>query len=138
MNKVQKLTTRIKIEKKPEEIANLSDFIVTELKVWKGDEEVFCCSHPLEETIELAGILEKLVKGVRLETKTVPGYDYLKVAEKTFPILPSRGGSKIVVTSYGGDMDKHYEEVDKIVEELRKMGLPVESGECAVTIVRRC
>jgi len=136
---IQSFKTHVYIDKPLDELPTVREKEVTELKVFYEGHEIYREFAPSTYSIELAKAVE-VVPGLTVSLLEEESYsNYLALPGGNVLVTNAPGGmSKVTVSTWGSSEEEHYKKVDKLVEALRDAGFPVESGECYVTMVRRC
>lgn len=137
---IQSFKTHIYIDKPVDELPTVREKGTVELKVFYEGHEIYREFAPSSYSIELARATEEAVPGLTVSTfKKESSSRYLALPGGNVLVTNAPGGmSKVTVSTWGSSEEEHYKEVDKMIKALRDAGFPVESGECYVSLVRRC
>ena len=137
---IQSFKTHIYIDRPVDELPTVREKETVELKVFYEGHEVYREFAPSSYSIELARAVEEVVPGLTVSLFEEESYSkYLALPGGNVLVTNAPGGmSKVTVSTWSSSEEEHYKKVDKMVEALKSAGLPVESGECYVSLVRRC
>ena len=141
--KVQKLRTKIQLDCTKEEATRKSPSYESPkiLVVRHGGQVIFTERNPLTESIELAQKVRQyspLKFSYMVERPTERRDGYMRVGHEDYYVSEIRGDTHIGVESFHTDMNNHYENVERVKEELARLGIRVLDGECEITIMKKC
>lgn len=143
-NKVEKLVTMVTVLCKREELIRRFPRmnITSSLQIFHNYESIHIEDRPSSDVRTVLDILKKRVPTLNyVLTKYEASSDYyIKLNGTQYDIWSSDkpDQARIEITSYEDNLDKHYEEVDKLKEQLMRRGVQVKSGQCEVTTKTRC
>ena len=141
--KVQKLRTRIQLDCTKEEATRKSPAYESPkiLVVRYGGQVIFTERNPLTESIELAEKVRQhspLKFSFMIEKPTERRDGYMRVGHEDYYVYEVKGETLFGVESFHSDMNDHYEKVERVKEELARLGIRVLDGECEITIMKKC
>jgi hypothetical protein len=112
------------------------------MQIFHNQESIHTEDRPSSDVRKVLDILKKRVPTLSyvLSKYELSSEYYINLGGTQYDIWSSDkpDQARIEITSYEDNLDKHYEEVDRLKEQLMRRGVQVKSGQCEVTTKTRC
>jgi hypothetical protein len=143
-NKVEKLVTMVTVLCARDELIKRFPKMNTtsSMQIFHNQESIHTEDRPSSDVRKVLDILKKRVPTLSyvLSKYELSSEYYINLGGTQYDIWSSDkpDQARIEITSYEDNLDKHYEEVDRLKEQLMRRGVQVKSGQCEVTTKTRC